>query len=258
MVLNTLALALALNPAITEGQARKLAQSYAQALGCSVRIDESTHVRRDRNRFMFHPGEVMITLDQDGKLLMLADMSAKARLPEKGKPKFQTDNDAWTALEAHVKKVGMPEGVERGQIKRGDTKIQFTMHSKPYGYKALSGNLVNAELHAVTGKLISLHLGRGWKYEKPNIVIKPEDAIKSAVKIYGGKPADWKHVLSYETNPNPEAPFAIRNLNTKKTMRLCYNLSSKFGSVIIDTVTGDVVAKGSPLSPQTATMRRPG
>lgn len=258
MFWNAVAFALILNVKVTDDQARKLAQSYAGKLGISVSIDAKTHLKHIRDRIMVHPGEVIIILDQEGKLVSLSDMAARARLPVQGKPKFRSDGEAWSALEKLLKKVGMPEGVERGPIKLGDTKIQFTMHSKPYGYKALSGNLVNAELHAVTGKVISLHLGRGWKYEKPNIVIKPEDAIKSAVKIYGGKPADWKHVLSYETNPNPEAPFAIRNLNTKKTMRLCYNLSSKFGSVIIDTVTGEVVAKGSPLSPQTATMRRPG
>ncbi|HMS55392.1 MAG TPA: hypothetical protein PKA27_08320 [Fimbriimonadaceae bacterium] len=258
MVCHVLALALGLNMAITDEQARKLAQSYAQGLGIAVKIDANTHLRRDRNRFVLHPGEILMTLDQDGKFLSLNDMGAKARLPQQGKPKYKSEGEAWAALELRVKKLGMPEGLQRSEIKRDAVKTTFTMNPKPYGYQASGGNKVYAEFHSVTGKVISLNIGRGWTYEKPNVVVKPADAVKTAMKVYGGKASEWKHTLAYDTSPKPEAPFAIRNLNTKKIMRLCYNMASKYGSVTVDSVTGEVVAKGSPLSPQTATMRRPG
>jgi len=81
----------------------------------------------------------------------------------------------------------------------------------------------------------------------------------------GGLPGEWGAVMSYETANRPDAPRAIRDLNAQRTMRLCYNVTSAWGTVIVDSVTGEVVrsertvgADGKPQMPYPPTMPRGG
>lgn len=188
-------------------------------------------------------GELMVTLDQAGNFLGFNDLSAAVLQPPDGPPRYPNVMEAWAALNTALRKLKVPEEQRKKTAVAGKKPpmLKLRMQPEPYGYPAFGGNLVDAKLHAVTGKFVSLLVGRGWTYEPPNIRVKSKAAIATTIATLGGLQDEWEATLSYRTASASDAPEAIQKLNLQRTMRLCYDVSSTWGNVIVDSVTGEVV-----------------
>lgn len=239
------------------------AKRFSRAAGSSAEFGAGTVVERtEHGQVHITDKEVFITLRPNGEFLGFHDLSAEAAQPLEGAPKFASDDAAWTNLEQRLSAMELQVEPNRRKIQHEPRVggkppvIKFTMHPRPYGYRALGGNRVQAQVQAVTGKLMSLMVGSGWTYEEPNIRITEAEAKRTAANTLGGEPREWEYTLTYETSGRDDAPAETRRLYQQKVMRLCYNLGSDYGSVLVDTVTGDVVDTGIAASSKVPPMKK--
>lgn len=196
--------------------------------------------------------DFVVFLTESGEFRALANMGGERRVIGGSEPdKYQTDEEAWRALEAILADFEIPSGLTRKELVRnapgGEPYImRFVMHPRPYGYEAEGGNAVHASMHQKTGRLRSLRISKGWTYEPPNVRISQEQAINSTTLAYGGEPEDWQVSLQYRSFAKPNVPEYVRALSANKTMRLFYALWGSRGEVRIDSVTGEIVDFISP------------
>jgi hypothetical protein len=149
-----------------------------------------------REQLLVFFDEVMIGLESDGTFIGCSNMSAASHLPKGGAPdKYRTDEEAWRALEDVIASLDLdlPAGLERSSVRRmggsggdeeyGDYVYSFYMRPKPYGYEHSGGNYLAAEMHRITGRVLSLSVARGWTYEPPDIRVTQEQAIAKAISV---------------------------------------------------------------------------
>lgn len=240
-------------------QASARGSAIALSLGVQLNVTQFPAVRTQRSilgiqqspYFEVNDGDNLMRLNEAGQLIAYADLSRdKTRVGYSSLNRFTADESAWKHMENLVSKVAPPSGLFRSSLKRvgqvggAPPLIRFTLLPRPFGYEAEGGNIISAAIRRTDGKLHSLYIGRGWTYEKPNIKISATQASKIASSALPGI-ATWHATLKYTTSPYSHAPAEIVKLNRAKTMRLCYYVASQQGTVVVDSVTGKVVAKGA-------------
>ncbi len=196
-------------------------------------------------------GEIIVTLDEDGRLKSFGDFAAFSGRPESDdEEKYKTDEEAWEAFEEIISRFDTPTDVERTKLTRANEVglpywITFLMdREEAYGYPVNGGNRVFATMDRMSGKIISFSAVSGWSYEGPNIRTEEADAVAVAIEKYGGVSSDWNAVLRYSYPTGLAAGPKMAALMALKKMRLMYVLSSDHGSVIVDSVTGKLVDYG--------------
>lgn len=206
-------------------------------------------------RFSLWKGERRFEISDDLTLRSFVDMSDEAYTPRTlSTEKFQTDSDAWDALDTLLARLDAPQSLIRHSAVRlhGESEpapiIRLMMREKPHGYVAQGGNTVLAEFHRQTGRVLRLTISTGWSYEPPNIRVTSSQAADLAISLQGGVRSEWSSVLEYWTTSDPNAPVGIRELKALRRMRLCNNVFGARGSVLIDSVTGEVVFNTSRLA----------
>jgi len=236
---------------------------FARALGLSesfadgvLRPSRATVLGKSMSpRFSLWKGERRFEISDDLTLRSFVDMSDEAYSPRTiSREKFPTDASAWDALDTLLRNLDAPPSLTRHSAVRlhGESEpapiIRLLMRDKPYGYVAQGGNTVLAEFHRQTGRVLKLTISTGWSYEPPNARVSSSQAIDQAIALRGGVREDWSSFLEYWTSSDPNAPVGIRELRVLRKMRLCYNVFGARGSVLVDSVTGDVVVNTSPAS----------
>jgi hypothetical protein len=170
-------------------------------------------------------GEAIVFLYGSGQFKGFANLSGESRLPNSGGPdKYASDADAWNALDAILFGIDLPSGLTRKKLVRESRVgqpfvMRFTMHPRPNNYEADGGNQVNATIHRITGRVLSLSVARGWTYEAPNVRISPEEAIAATRVVHGGSVQDWQTNLKYMTVANTNAPVLRCLVSTWKCDR---------------------------------------
>lgn len=255
---------------ISEDEAKAVARRVARVLGGSAKFGADAQVNYERAEGRLggfvvrvtEPGTA-ITTDAKGVLLSYSHTARIADPYRVGARRYADDEANWSALEAKLAALDLPMKFKRVKFKRvkGNANrpdaLRFSLDMLPHGYRASTKAEASAWMASATGEVFALNLIAGWDFEPPNIQASPEEAVAKAVEIYGGKPAEWKFELTYEADGSQDAPSGIRNLTERRVKRLCYNLFHPNGSVLVDTVTGEVVAYGSPIS-QAADPRKLG
>ncbi len=268
MVRNTAVLCVALmcshvHAQMTEDQAileaRRYISSWApENLGATpVVLRDTMEVRGMAiEYFMIHFGDAVATLLDDGALISYYNMSsAVANPPGRDRDRYVTDEQAWDALEETITTVDLPSGLERSKLEREDREGQryaykFTMKPSPYGYADSGGNLLVAELHRTTGRVLSMSVVSGWTYEAPDVRVSEQAAIAKAVAHSGGEPSEWRTNLKYSTTAYESAPEYFKPLIEQQVMRLLYvvekyDVQSGTKVVVVDSVTGSVIGSAT-------------
>lgn len=255
------AASLASQDPIPPEQAKSIARRVASVLGGNAKFGESATV--DFEHVANRPGVVTVrvsepgtsvVLDQQGLLRSYSHTSNIVGQQGLNARREATDEANWSALEAKLAALRLPHTFRRIKFKRvkGNAKrpdaLRFMLEMFPFGYRSGLRAEVFAWMGAASGEVFALNLTTGWDYERPKVRVSPEEAIAQAIRIYGGEPADWKYSLTYEADGTEESPAEMRELTERRVQRACYNLWSRAGSVIVDSVTGEIVAYGSPVS----------
>ncbi len=192
-------------------------------------------------------GEMLVFLDEMGRFKGFSNMSAAVQEPiREGVDFFDSDDAAWQFLESLLTELSVTGNHVRQRLDTGidpdrPNVLSLALGMSPYGYEADGGNVIFARIHRVTGRVISLNLGRGWTHEAPNIRRTPEDAISSVRTIFGGQTQDWRAIIKYVSIADPAAPIHTREMRSRREMRLHYMVSSNIGTAYVDSVTGDIV-----------------
>lgn len=197
-------------------------------------------------------GDFVVWLEGSGDLKGFGGPSRGPFENRGGEPdRYPTDEGAWRALETVLADLHLGDGLTRKELERdgrggAPLTMRFTMQPRPYGYETDGGNTVRAEIHRITGQVISLSIARGWTYEAPNVRVSPEQAIETTRLSHGGEAAEWRVRLKYSGTADPNAPAYTRQLRSNKVMRLYYSVWSSRGSALVDSITGDIVEFISP------------
>jgi len=204
--------------------------------------------------------DATVFLNEDGSLSGLS-IDGSAADPRTEQPeKFKSDEEAWLAMAETLRQTNLvlPPNLERHSLTKGkqgynEYVYTFYMRPRPYGYGNSSGNYVSVQLNRVTGALRHVSLATGWTYEEPNLQISHKEAIQAALGTLGGAESEWTgKQLRYCAVPYERAPEYLRALLDRQVMRLMYIISSGRGSVMIDSVTGQVLdswqSEGSSVS----------
>ncbi len=176
-------------------------------------------------------GEVVVRLDSEGTLRGYSDLGDSRTEPSRGTERFSSNEQVWSFVERLLPALDAPSDLTRVKIERrggdGSGKPTFLLRfeQRPFGYKAQAGNIVSCFVHRITGRILELHIGRGWTYEAPNIQIDAGTAKASAATTLGGNASDWNYVLEYDTSPDTATAPQIRELNGRKIMRLCFEIN---------------------------------
>jgi hypothetical protein len=249
---------------ISEDQAILAAKEYVtvlapEVLGALPVVERETMEVRGNNFHYFRISfertrEVKVCLHADGTFLSYGDIRSSSFRPKGDHPdKYPTDEAAWHALEDVVAALALdlPQGLERFSVKRmggnggdvehGDYVYMFYMRPRPYGYERCDGNYLAAEIHRITGRVLSLSVARGWTYEVPNIQLAPGQAVAKAILVFGGEPSEWRTTIGYHSVAYDRAPAYVRQMVSDQVMRLTYIASSARGHVKVDSVTGAVM-----------------
>lgn len=256
------AASLASQDPIPPEQAKSIARRVASILGGNAKFGENAAV--DFEHVANRPGAVTVrvsepgtsvVLDQQGLLRSYSHTANIVGSQGLNARREATDEANWSALEAKLTALRLPHTFRRIKFKRvkGNEKrpdaLRFMLEMLPFGYRADPKAEVFAWMGAASGEVFALNLTTGWDYEGPKVRVSYEEAIAQAIRIYGGEPADWKYSLTYEADASEDAPSEIRELTQRRIQRLCYNLYSAPGSVLVDSVTGEVLFYGSPFGP---------
>lgn len=180
---------------------------------------------------------------------------------------FVDDEAAWEFAEDALAPFGVPDGLYRDSIRREPEQdlraatVSLFFEVRPNGYPTNGGDCAHLTVRNRDRKIISVGISRGWKYEKPNIKVTEAQAIVIAANHTKSSREGWRTSLRYTIGSRPDAPEPMRQLSEQRTFRLCYNVFSNRGNVVVDSVTGDVVAFMVPASSAThspaATSKRP-
>lgn len=255
---------------INDAEAIARARLYAGRLAPEV-LSQSPRVEREE--FPDAPGgptqfvrvdfgDVILTLLGDGSLAGYSNFGAVAPVTG-GADRYRDDEDAWRALESVLHEVGVADGLARKALVRASNdmrpnEVNFAMAARPYGYESDGGNVAHAVVHRVTGRIVSLYVGKGWQYEPPNIVVSEETAINNVRLVHGGNAGEWNVSMRYATFADSNAPEHVRQMRSEKTMRLHYVLHSpSIGTAFVDSVTGDIVHFGSTENLGAGSVPRP-
>ncbi len=253
-----------INDAEAIAQARQYVSSFAPE-----RLSHSPKVFREEmpdipggpdQRVSVYFGDALVWLNGAGTFSGFTNGSAQEPVTG-GVNRWASDEEAWRALESMLGEFEIANGLTRKTLERASNdmrpnEVNFTLAARPYGYEADGGNVAYAVVHRVTGKIISLHVGRGWQYEPPNILVSEETAINNVRLAHGGTVGDWSVSMRYTTFADRDAPEYVRQMRLGKTMRLHYVLySPPIGTAFVDSVTGDIVHFGS--TDEVAGSRKP-
>ncbi len=245
---------------LSDGQVRARANQFSIQLGQPATFQPPAVIRRGTQpgatfrsgRVSIQSREIVVTLDVTGNLVGYADMGAGRTTPHSGQDRFPSEIAVWAHVEQLLEAIGAPSELTRVKILRrggdgsGAPSYLLRLEQRPNGYQAQSGNVVSCSVHRISGRLLSLHIGRGWTHEPSNIQITPLAAKETAARTLGGNAQDWNYVVQYWTSSSTTTAPQIAEMNSRKVMRLCYNLYCDLGSVIVDSVNGDMVWFGSP------------
>lgn len=233
----------------------RLAVDYAKALGHEP-AGTGTAQLEDWSRVGGRPGsfwrigfdDASISLETSG-LLQHYGWGGKydpKKLPP-GDP-FVDDEAAWEFAEDALAPFSVPDGLYRDRIRREPEQdlraatVSLFFEVRPNGYPTNGGDSAHVTVRNRDRKIISVSISRGWSYESPNIKISETQAIEIAANHTKSSRDGWKTEVRYMIGAGAGAPESIRQLSEQRTFRLCYNVFSNRGNVVIDSVTGDVVA----------------
>lgn len=241
---------------LTDNGARESADQIMSRLAPELDVNSSKVVRDSMNirgeyreYIVVSYGTASISFLASGEVTGLS-IDGRAIEPREAEPEaFRSDEEAWQAVESLLAELDfdLPTGLERESLEREEQGYKefvytFYLRPRPFGYGNSSGNYVCVQLHRVTGRVRHLSVSRGWQYETPNVRITEEQAVQKAIEIYGGSSSDWRgRQLRFSTVNYDRAPAYLKPLIEQRVMRLMYTVSSSKGSVMIDSVTGDVV-----------------
>lgn len=161
---------------------------------------------------------------------------------------FVDDEAAWEFAEDALAPFSVPDGLYRDSIRREPEQalraatVSLFFEVRPHGYPTNGGDSAHVTVRNRDRKIISVSISRGWNYESPNVKISVTQAIEIAANHTKSSPDEWKTRLRYGIGGSADAPEAMRRLSEQRTFRLCYDVFSSRGNVVIDSVTGDVVA----------------
>lgn len=230
----------------------RAARDFAVSLGHVPQgegvIDKSDIMKvlgRDRWKVVFEDASVTIDSDMRLRAYNWSGRFNAGKAP-KANPLVK-ESDAWALAEKTLARYQPPKGLTRNRISglgkdvRPDGIVYLHFQEKPYGYQAEVGNLASVSFRIRDRQLLSIHIGRDWTYEPPNIKISKAQAIEIAAAKMKAPKEGWKTDLKYwrEIKTNPKV----------RVSRLCYVVYSKYGFVEIDSVTGEVTAFGTPPVP---------
>lgn len=241
---------------LSNEDAIRAAEEHLRSLGAHA-LAKNPQVRRSsmavrgesEERIRVHFDDAAVSLNQNGTLSGLS-IDGSAMEPRTDTPeKFASDDQAWQAVEEILSRsnIELPPDLERHSLSRGKQAYKefiytFYLRPKPYGYGNSSGNYVCVQLHRVTGAVRHVSVASGWTYEEPNLQTSHQEAIQAAMRTLGGSESDWTgKQLLYTSASYERAPEHIRRLLERQVMRLMYIISSDRGSVMVDSVTGDVI-----------------
>lgn len=239
---------------LTDSQVRSQARQFTTSIGQPCEFPDNSTLKRNPfgqgTGFKVQSGEVLVFLDKVGKIARYADLGAMRTGPSRGADRFASDEVAWRYVENLLPILDVPLSLNRSVLRRvgGDGSgkpclvLQFV--DRPYGYKAIVGNTVSFTLNKVSGRIVSLNVSRGWSYEEPSIAVSAAMAKQVACDSLGGTPDEWQYLLEYIGNSSTTSAPQVRALYNQRKVRLCYNLWSNRGSVIVDSITGDIVWSG--------------
>lgn len=251
---------------LSQEDAVRIAREYAIALGHEP-AGTGTAQLEDSSRIGGRPGsfwdvsfdDASVMLDRSG-LLQQYGWGGKydpKKLPP-GDP-FVDDEAAWEFAEDALAPFSVPEGLYRDSIRRDPEQdlraatVSLFFEVRPNGYPTNGGDSAHVTVRNRDRKIIAVSISRGWSYESPNIKISETQAIEIAANHTKSSRDGWKTEVRYMIGAGAGAPESIRQLSEQRTFRLCYNVFSNRGNVVIDSVTGDVVAHRVPASSAAST-----
>lgn len=227
----------------------RVARDYAVSLGHvpqgEGQIDKSDLTRvlgKERSRVFFE--DAMITIDSNLRLVSYSwSGKLKTTKAPKAKPLVKV-SDAWTLAEKTLARYSPSKGLVRngtsgfGKDVRPDGVVYLHFNERPFGYEAEVGNRASVSFRVRDRQLMSIHIGRDWTYESPNVKISKAQAIAIAAAKMKAPKDGWKADLKYWVE--------IKSNSKNRVSRLCYIVYSRHGYVTVDSVTGDVVNYGTP------------
>lgn len=228
------------------------ARDYAVSLGHVPKgegqIDKNdtmTKFGQERWRVAFE--DASVTIDSS---MLLAAYSWSGKFNAAKAPKANPlvrEGDAWELAEKVLARLKAAKGLVRSRITglenedNPDWQVWLHFQEKPHGYAAEVGNSASVSFRTRNRQVLSVHIGRGWTYEPPNIQITKAKAIEIAAAKMKSPKEGWKTELKYWR--------VVKSDSQERVSRLCYVVYSRYGFVNIDSVTGEVVSFGTPPVP---------
>ncbi len=242
---------------LTDEQAEGRARTFISVLSPEDKNKPATVTRETMRasgqsveHFLIHVDEIMVGLTREGYFIGFSNSSGSALRPKGGSPdKFKTDEEAWDALDELIDKLdlNLPPELNPSELKRLSSEGQdytylFYKRPSPFGYANSSGNYLSAQLHRITGRVLGLSVARGWTYERPDLRVSEAQAVEKGIEHFGGTPAEWRgRQLQYASMDYDRAPEYLKPIIAQKVMRLMHIVTSAYGTVMVDSVTGAVV-----------------
>lgn len=231
---------------LSNDEAVRLATGYARAVGHPLqgKVDAQLTVGPYAT-WIVNFGDAMIMMELTGLLASFtADVKSDENHPHRDP--FVNDEAAWEFAEDVLAPLGVAEGLHRVTLEREPSYVNLHFGTRPFGYPAMGGNSASVSVRKRDRKVTSLGISRGWSYEAPNIKVTEAQAIATAKKHLKAFSDGWTTGLSYWVIYVPEASDAVRQLYEQRTSRLFYDVWSEEGSVLIDSITGEVATTGRP------------
>ncbi|MEQ1935065.1 MAG: hypothetical protein ABL962_14495 [Fimbriimonadaceae bacterium] len=241
---------------LSDSAARNHAAVHATNLGIQFDREQAELSRSGQYIFVEHNGK-RIALNCNNGRLKSFQQTIRAVAEDANAPShFQADGAVIERAMFVMSKFPCPPGLSCEYTVWGQPLLRyvpgvslpvvecyFVQH--PNGYLAMSGNHVYMKFDMRRGRVTSMDIAEGWQYESPRIVVSGLQAKETASSILGGAPSEWQPHLTYQPGSS-DGPREIYELTLRHIQRLCYEMRSQWGTVIVDSVTGEVVFAGSP------------
>lgn len=240
---------------LSDSEYRSIALKIAQGLDRPLRENKAEVIRRsyknnpESSFIEVNDGEAMVRLSPPGSFKGFSELDPRELIDGENQ-KGLTEAQAWVRAEKILANLDAPSGLTRLSSRKKQAgngppgMYQMVFAPRPHGFIAESGNVAFVHIKQSTGQVVFAAISRGWTYESPNVQIAPEQAKLIAAKVEGGDPSDYASAIKYYASAAQSAPASFRKLFDGKVMRLCYILDAQGKSVIVDSVTGDVVTSG--------------